>query len=473
MAGNKNRLASKTGASFFKFWGCLLSHQNLFLLLILSLSIQVSAQFEKDYTPLKYSYSGSKQTEKNFQKKLSVKYLTNDKGIIHDYNRFLYSLHLMYASQSKEKAFIIEPFVKRYLQSIIDTVAARNKLNQKFEVVCTRFLEVNAYNMGDNKLYVNIGLLRRLENESQLAFLLCHELAHQLLSHVQENFIQLRTKAKDKTIKKELKDINKAKYNKLDRTVQIAKRENYSFGKYSRVKERSADSLAAILLTETDYDAREGISLMRILEKSDTDLTRINYPELFKGDSVSILPEWMAPRKELLDFGRKSIIEFDKDSMRTHPDIPNRIRMIEEQLKSMKSVLNGKQLFVQDKQLFDSIRTMAMLEEVEVFVKFKRYGAMVYYGLAALQKLPDNVYLHKNVAIALNHLQKAVKTHTSQDFVPLESEDLPEAYNQFLRIMDRTTYTDFRKLVYQYLQNNKNRIIQIPEVKTIYENFYK
>ncbi len=98
---------------------------------------------------------------------------------------------------------------------------------------------------------------------------------------------------------------------------------------------------------------------------------------------------------------------------------------------------------------------------------------MVYYGLAALQKLPENLYLHKNVAIALNYLQKAVKSHTAQDFVPLESDDLPEAYNQFLRIMDRTTFTDFRKLVYQYLQNHKNRIIQIPEVKTIYENFYK
>ncbi|MBK8685289.1 MAG: hypothetical protein IPN26_09980 [Bacteroidetes bacterium] len=79
----------------------------------------------------------------------------------------------------------------------------------------------------------------------------------------------------------------------------------------------------------------------------------------------------------------------------------------------------------------------------------------------------------KHAATALNHLQKAVKNHTVQDFIPIESDELPEAYNQFLRLIDRTTYVEFRRLVYQFLQRYSSKIMSYPEVKTIYENYYK
>lgn len=450
----------------------------LYLLIVLLLSVcsiskVTHAQFEKDYTPVKYSYSGSKQTEKVFMKKLKLKYISTDKGLVQDFNKYIYGLHIAYAQSSKNKEFIIEPYVKKYLQKIIDTVVTLNKLGDKYEVVCTRYTVPNAYNMGDNKLFVNIGILKHLENEAQLAFLLCHELSHQLLLHVQENFAEARKRQKDKSIKREIKDINRAKYNKLDRAVQFLKNQEYDFAKYSRAKERAADSMAAVLLLATAYDAREGKSLMQILDKSDTDATVISYPNYFDGDSAKILPQWLSAKTGLLEFGHRDVIEFDKDSVKTHPDIPNRIRMIDSQLRMTKYDYQGKTLYLQSKATFDSIVAMARFEEIETFVKRKRYGAMVFYSLSALQKFPENTYLLKHAATALNHLQKAVKNHTVQDFIPIESDELPEAYNQFLRLIDRTTYVEFRRLVYQFLQRYSSKIMSYPEVKTIYENYYK
>jgi predicted Zn-dependent protease len=169
----------------------------------------------------------------------------------------LYSLQVAYANGSREKQYIIEPFVNQYLTAILDSVVRGNRIKGKYEVVCTRYLVPNAFNLGDNRLYINIGLLEQLQNESQLAFLLCHELSHQLLLHVQDTYIANETRAKDKSIKKEIRDINKAKYNKLDKTFQFIKNTQYDYARHSRSQEKSADSMALVLMMKTNYDLRD------------------------------------------------------------------------------------------------------------------------------------------------------------------------------------------------------------------------
>ena len=134
--------------------------------------------------------------ESTFNKKLSVKYNTVDQAMIKKFNKYLYVLHRGYAAGAKSKQYIEEPFMKKYLKNILDSVTIHNGLKEKFEIVCTRYAAPNAFNMGDYKLYINIGLLEQLTNESQVAFLICHELSHQLLFHVQDHFITEEKRSK-------------------------------------------------------------------------------------------------------------------------------------------------------------------------------------------------------------------------------------------------------------------------------------
>ena len=132
------------------------------LLCLLLCNLFSAAQFKSDYTPVKYSSSGYKMNENAFNKKLSVKYNTVDQAMIKKFNKYLYVLHRGYAAGAKGKQYIEEPFMKKYLKNILDSVTIHNGLKEKFEIVCTRYAVPNAFNMGDYKLYINIGILEQL-----------------------------------------------------------------------------------------------------------------------------------------------------------------------------------------------------------------------------------------------------------------------------------------------------------------------
>ncbi len=409
--------------------------------------------------------------ENVFYKKLNVKYNTVDQAMIKKFNKYLYVLHRGYANGSKGKQYIEDPFVKKYLKTILDTVAARNGLKEKYEIVCTRYTVPNAFNMGDYKLYINIGILERLKNESQLAFLICHELSHQLLFHVQDNFIANERLSKDKTVKREIRDINKAKYNKLDRTFQFIKNYNYDFAKYSRANEQSADSMALVLLKKTDYDLHEGIGLMEILDHVDEDSTKIDYAKFLENQTQTIKPEWLVGKKNTMTFGKKKALEFDEDSIKTHPDIPNRIKMIDSQIALIKDLPMDKKIFVQPEAAFDSLVNVSKFEIIETYLYRKRYAAVVYYSILLLSEFPENKYLYKNIAIGFNELNKSIKKHTVQNYIPIESDDFSEGYNQLLRIIDRTTVDEFETLCKNYVTRYYARIGSYPEIQTIYDGF--
>jgi hypothetical protein len=451
-----------------------MKHLFFFAWLLLGSMVVMHAQYTHDYVPLKYSSSGTKLSESAFNKKLNIRYHTDDRSMIKKYDHYLYVLHRSYASGSKDKQYIEEPFVKKYLKSILDSISVRNGLKEKFDIVCTRYVVPNAFNMGDYKLYVNIGILEQLKNEAQLAFLLAHELSHQLLFHVQDNFIANEKLSKDKTVKKEIKDIKKAKYNKLDKTFQFVKNYNYDFAKYSRANEKSADSMAVVLISKTDYDLFEGKSLMTILDHSDEDSTRIDYSKYLDDKSKTLKPEWTIATPHTIDFGHKSELEFDKDSIKTHPDIPIRIKMIDTEITRISYVPQGKKKFIQSQAIFDSLSHAAQFEIIETYLRRKRYAAVVYFSIKLLDEYPDNKYLYKNIALGLNELNKAIKKHTIQNYIPIESDDdFSEGYNGLLRIIDRTTDVEFESLVKNYFNRYYSKMSSYPEIQSIYDGFTK
>lgn len=444
-----------------------------FILFLLLLPMMASSQFEKNYKPAKYGGSGGRMNYSAYFKKYSFTYSTSDHNLVSKFKNYLYRLHLGYAAACREKYFISEPYFVQYAQSVADTILACNHIQQKVQVVITRSTEPNAYNSGDNKIYLHIGLLKKLENEAQLAFLIGHELSHQLLFHVQNNFYDLEKRSKDKKLKKEIKDISKARYNKLDRTVSLLKNINYDLAKYSRADEVSADSMALELVTKTPYTAYEFDGLMQILDHADEDSTFVPYTNYFETKEWMMNDEWMKAHPARIDFGRKDAIEFDKDSIKTHPDIPNRIKSLQNQITRTGYSDLDKVQYLHPKINFDSLRVASAFEEIEWFNKNKRYAAVLFYSLKLMIDYPENEYLLKNSVVAFNQILQKVKNHTVQNFIPIESEELPPAYNELLRIIDRTDVDELKTILKNYIANKYSKMSSIPEVKSIYNEVCK
>ena len=445
----------------------------LWITFLLCWTVSGYAQYEKDYKPFKYSSSGGRMSEATFHKKVNIPYNTSDQALIRKFNHYLYTLYRTYTQASKEKQFIEEPYVKKYLRTILDTICAANHIKTKFEIVCTRYAEPNAFNMGDNRFYVNIGLLAHLTTEAQIAFMLSHEMAHQLLFHVQDHFIASENWSKSKQVKKEIHDINRARYNKLDRTFQLFKQTGYKFARYSRANEYSADSMAVVMVGKTGYDVREGKTLFRILEKTEKDSSVLDYKTWLGDKDHPLQDAWLTKKENLLSFGKQKVMELDEDSVQSHPDIPVRIKAIDSQLLVLHPDLRQAKTFLQSETLFDSLAQAAKFELVEAYLTRNRYAAVMYYGLLLLKEYPDNAALYKNTCTAMHELNKAIKKHTVQNYIPIESEDYSEAYNSFLRLIDRTSADEFDALCKAFIIRYHTRFSVYPESQTLYDEYTK
>ncbi len=433
------------------------------------------AQQADEYIPLKYSTkSYSKNKTKFYNTKINkYKFYSKDDKINKLYKDYLYKLYLSHSEASKSKQFIAEPRLVNYLNKILDTILKSNGITEKFEVVLTRYTSPNAFNMGDNRLYVNMGLFKLTKNEAQLAFVIAHELSHKLLSHVEQNFIAHQEKIKNKEFKKEIRDINRAKFNKLDKSIQFIKNAKYDFAKYSRQFESAADSFAVEIIKNTNYEMVSIERFFMSLENADVDTTEINYNTYFANKNDKIKDEWIFKDNTPLTFGDSKLFDFDEDSLKTHPDMKNRTALIKQKLSGLKYEAQNIKEFLIDKNAFDTLLLASDMEELELYKLNKRYSALVFYSLKIIPKYPNYNFLYRNVAENLDLLYKAINKHEVQKHIPIESEDLANGYNDLLRIIDRTTTKEFELIVKNFLNNFQSKLASYPNLKSLYNEYNK
>jgi predicted Zn-dependent protease len=74
------------------------------------------------------------------------------------------------------------------MQSILnELLETEPSLAGKIKIFVTRYSSVNAISLPEGTILLNIGLIASTENESQLAALICHEIAHIKKQHVLAN----------------------------------------------------------------------------------------------------------------------------------------------------------------------------------------------------------------------------------------------------------------------------------------------
>ena len=135
----------------------------------------------------------------------------------------------------------------------------------KYDTTVVKDDVFNAYTVAGGKIFINTGLLNKLDNVNELAFVIAHELAHNELKHCIHR-IQYSYRASK---------VQPA----LGTVVQLA----YSTYKYpfSKEEERLADEYAVRLMQKAGYNKAGAISFFVSLEKQenkwkDSNLKAIN-----------------------------------------------------------------------------------------------------------------------------------------------------------------------------------------------------
>lgn len=401
----------------------------LFLLVFISI---INVSFAKDNSPNK-SYYGS--IEQNL--------ILKDPKLISLQKTKSVDLKLFEQKQLKDneeykkcKKGIKVEYYNLYV--ILDRILRANNLqSQNWRLALkTSLKDINASAGSVNLIVVNTSLYDSLyPDESALAFIISHELAHLILKH---NQISYENQCEIVTLKRRVRALRRQTQS-FACTVMAMKLSSRIDDLYEQQRELeyNADSEAVTLMLRAGYDIEQVFSALNLL---------------------SSLPNIYTDRS-------------------THPSIENRISNVQEDMELLdKNALINEGKYNLYHSKVSSIKKSSDKRTVVLYNK-KNSNKIVYVPLTKETKLLNKAYLYyldKNIPMAKQYFERAYVVNSNNYITPLYLSYISE-YN-FYNSGDKKDLKDakfYSKKAYKLNQNDKFVNKQRNDVKAIFKNYKK
>ena len=337
-------------------------------------------------------------------------------------------------------------------QQVLARIRQANPQLGPVRVVLTRDPSANASTTGSGLLLLHVGLLAHLENESQLAFVLCHELAHQELRHsangLRDNLNQLYSKE----MKRAMRRIAHSDYNRSSKYKALEMSFSLSHSYYSRQHERQADSLGYRLLSRTPYAAPQAHRALQLLDRLDDPDAGATLPlDRFFGcpQFVRSLNQ-TAPAAAVSIFAAPVKTAFElSDTLKTHPDCGKRMRY----LRTLAPDTLAASPAPAPVPAFEWLRAASRAEVVQSWFDAARYDHALYEALRLLRDDPRQPYLQAVVQLCLLQLRQRLAAHTFTEAVALPAAHHAPGFAHLLRTLHQLSAADYAALSACFAQN--------------------
>lgn len=268
------------------------------------------------------------------------------------------------------------------------------QLASETKVFVVKSTVVNAFATNQGFIFITTGLLSQLENEAQLAFVLCHELIHYQKKHVVKAYVE------NNKI-----DRGAGGYRKTDIDRRYLAKANYS-----REHESDADNLGFDLYVKTKYslDAIDG--LFDVLKYSELPFEDIEFnPKKLLETEHLVFPVGYI-KSEITEVEGADEEEDDRTS--THPNLKKRRSDIADKIATVsgEDKLRVRNIFVVSESLFMNARKLARFDLCHSSLINRQYDKALYQAYCLLNDDADNVYLNKVVLKSLYGLTKYYNT---------------------------------------------------------------
>lgn len=272
-----------------------------------------------------------------------------------------------------------------YIKDVAKELLKENQeLFNKLQFYSLKSSIPNASSTAHGVIFFNLGLIAKLNNEAELAYILAHEISHFLSEDQVKSYLD-----KMEIIKGKKRFESKSMDDKISQ-----------LGIYSRNVEFKADSLATILFLNSKYSTSYITGALKNLYYSY--LPPFNQPfdkNLFNSQDFTIPPcffsDSVSPVLPIKD-------EYDEN--KTHPNILKRLKQVDNLLKGKDDL--SKKAFLVSETMFNEVKEIALFELVHLHLSLREYGDAIYLSSCMLKKYPNNQYLLLNIAKALYGLSK-------------------------------------------------------------------
>lgn len=354
------------------------------------------------------------------------------------------------------------------VHSIFDKIILANpEISRNSRLVLYRSNDFNAFTMGDDVIFVHIGLLNDLMSEAQIALVLCHEIAHNSLEHVEQSLIESVRLETDKALEKEINGILRTDYGKVSALNALLLPRILESKEKSRRNEFEADSLGLIFLKNAQFDVKDALSMFHIMEKRTKNITdSLDYKKCLH---ISEFPSIEELDNEYVREG--SLGTFSKDDSKlpylaTHPYDRDRFYRLATQLK-LDTVFRN----YEPKE--DNFKKEA-LKRVDIEMIYNSWMSqsltdVIYYATLILNKNPENEEVKQHLALAFRSLAYLKKRRVAGKYLQLQNPKFPENYDRICALTYSMSpaqcvelYTHLNKGMIQYRSplNLLNEIIQ-------------
>lgn len=266
-----------------------------------------------------------------------------------------------------------------YVNTIIDNLLKdESLLRSKIHVYIVKSPKVNACATKNGLVLVNLGLLAQVSNESELAFVLAHE-----ISHFAEKHADMPSGKKD-TIKD--RDL-------LDYYVKYQNR--------SREQEMAADRVALTrFLANSSYSYKAMMGVFDVLQYSDLPFDEVPFQkDLVEEDFYSFPSKYYLPSVAPIN-NRADMV----DTLFSHPNIEKRRAAAQAIVDNLSD--EGRSFFVQSEELFNEIRELARFECLNCFLTNHEFDQAFYNAYVLQANHPDNAFLEEVIVSAFYGFSK-------------------------------------------------------------------
>jgi hypothetical protein len=222
------------------------------------------------------------------------------------YKEFYKNLYESHKYEINQSYYTFEPRVVGYLKKILEEITSKNPSLQGLGVrlLVARSSVPNASAYPDRHVVVHLGLLSAMKNESQIAAVLCHELAHVKMKHSHQTLKKRFDALYSKEGKRKIKEISRSNEDSYTQAEKYLEELETSRTRHSRYYEAEADSLALMYLMKTGYAPQEMVQMLHILDEVDSLRYTPNFDltQVFDFEGYKFKKAWLAEEQVL--FGK-------------------------------------------------------------------------------------------------------------------------------------------------------------------------
>lgn len=228
----------------------------------------------------------------------------------------------------EDSVYIHHPYFENRIEKVLGNIYKYNvSLNNPNRILLLRNQYTpNAASYGINVFEMNLGLFTLIDTDDELAFILCHELAHQYLKHLERQVEDKENSLNSDELKRKTNAIKKSNGPKSSKAIKLLKEISANLSEKSREFEIEADSLGMVYFQKTEYSLPKALSILQKMGTLEERLYahKINWKETYNVDYTGYVNKNTMFKKRVIDADFK----IHEDSVRTHPDIDLRIEKL-------------------------------------------------------------------------------------------------------------------------------------------------